>query len=172
MLCPWNTFLQIPSLHSVPFSLSTLTVTFQHQSNPTTLGQNIILHVLPLQKRWQVSPGLSNSHPQKTPLRLLMSLLSSVTHSKSAPKTGRDSSQWRPNKDTQKSGLWLWFQVFGYATDFHKTWANPQISHTELLLEIQLLTLPHARKNCFSAAQGLPLINSNPTLERIQKREG
>lgn len=87
-------------------------------------------------------------------------------------KEGRDSSRRRANKDTQKFGLWLWFQVLGlgYATDFHKTWANPQSSHTELLLKIQLLTLPDARKN-YCTAQSFPPINS-PTPERNSEGRG
>lgn len=45
------------------------------------------------------------------------------------------------------------------------------MSHTELLLKIQLLTLPDARKNYFSSAQGFPPINST-TLKRNSEGRG
>lgn len=50
-------------------------------------------------------------------------------------------------------------------------WANPQISHIELLLKIRVLTLPDARKIYFSATQGLPQINSQ-TPERNSEGSG
>lgn len=109
--------------------------------------------------------------PTFVPIRLHQGCLwtcQALWHTAKVLKKGRGSSHGTLNKDTWKFGLWLKFQdmVLGYATDFHKTWANPWISHAEPFWEIQLLALPDASKNCFSTAQGFPQIYSQ-SLERL-----
>lgn len=163
MLCPWNTFLQIPSLHSVTFSLSTLASFKSHHSGTERCPPCVT------SPRATRTASLLPPHDSSKVACELVRLCD--TQQKCSREAGTALTEG-PIK-ILKFGLWLWFQVLdlGYATDFHKTWADPQMSRTELLLKIQLLTLSDARKSYLSTAQGFSQINS-PTLMRNSEGRG